>query len=124
MGAERRFMEHRWGTRIDLDAPAEISTMDGFAASGSVRNASVSGAFVETRARFPLLARIAVHPLAHRDEWLDACVVRVESRGVAIEWLDPGLRTVSGLLSLRRGAPQGGTGHLSGAAQALAMSAS
>jgi len=119
-------MEHRWGTRIDLDAPAEISTMDGFAASGSVRNASVSGAFVETRARFSLLSRIAVHPLAHPDEWLDACVVRVESRGIAIEWLDPGLRTVSGLLSLRRGiVPQGGgAGHLSSAARALAMSAS
>lgn len=124
MGVERRFMEHRWGARIDLDAPAEISTMDGFAASGAVKNASVSGAFVETRARFSLLSRIAVHPLAHPDEWLDACVVRVESRGIAVEWLNPGVRTVAGLLSLRRGATPGGTGHLSSAARILAVPAS
>lgn len=104
MGAKGKFMEHRWGTRIELDAPAEISTPAGFAASGYVRNASVSGAFVETRMKFPLLSRIAVHPLARDGEWLDAWVVRVESKGIAVEWLDPGLRTVSGLLSLRPGA--------------------
>lgn len=104
MGAKGKFMEHRWGTRVELDAPAEISTPAGFAASGYVRNASVSGAFVETRMKFPLLSRIAVHPLARNGEWLDAWVVRVESKGIAVEWLDPGLRTVSGLLSLRPGA--------------------
>lgn len=110
MGARGKFMEHRWGTRVDLDAPAEISTPAGFAASGYVRNASVSGAFVETRMRFPLLSRISVHPLARDGEWLDAWVVRVESKGIAVEWLDPGLRKVSGLLSLRPGAAslQGG----------------
>lgn len=110
-------MEHRWGTRVELDAPAEISTPTGFAASGYVRNASVSGAFVETRMKFPLLARIALHPLARDGEWLDAWVVRVEGKGIAIEWLDPGMRTVSGLLSLRSGAApsDGGLDALSAA---------
>lgn len=103
MSADKKFMEHRWGTRVDLDTPAEISTPTGFAVSGSVRNASVSGAFVETRARFALLSRISVHALGREGEWLDACVVRVESKGIAVEWLEPGMRTVSGLLALRGG---------------------
>lgn len=104
MGASEKFLEHRWGNRVELEAAAEISTPAGFAASGLVRNASVSGAFVETRMKFPLLSRVAVHPLARDGEWLDAWVVRVESKGIAVEWLDPGVRTVSGLLSLRPGA--------------------
>lgn len=111
MGSSGKFMEHRWGTRFQMDVPAEITTPAGFAASGYVRNASVIGAFVETRMKFPLFSRVAVHALPREGEWLDAWVVRVEGSGIAIEWLDPGLRAVSGLLSLRIGGdmPDSGT---------------
>lgn len=103
MGSSGKFMEHRWGTRFQMDVPAEITTSAGFSASGYVRNASVSGAFVETRMKFPLFSRVAVHPVACDGEWLDAWVVRVEGNGIAIEWLDPGLRAISGLLAMRTG---------------------
>jgi hypothetical protein len=101
MGARIDYMEHRWGTRITLHAPAELKTADGLSGVGSVRNASLSGAFVETRATVPLLARVSLRPLAAGSEWLDACVVRVEDRGVALEWLEPGLQAVAALLSMR-----------------------
>jgi hypothetical protein len=98
-------MEHRWGTRIDLDAPAELWTTEGIADDAWIRNASLSGAFVETTARVPLLSRIAIRAAARPGEWLDSCVVRVEASGLALEWLDPGLHQVSALLALR-GEPQ------------------
>jgi hypothetical protein len=103
MGASIDYMEHRWGTRITLHAPAELRTADGLSAVGSVRNASLSGAFVDTRARLPLLARVSLRPLTAGSEWLDACVVRVEPQGVALEWLEPGLQAVASLLSMRPG---------------------
>ena len=95
-------MEHRWGTRMDLNVPAEVWTSDGVSTHASVKNASLSGAFLETRVRVPLLSRVAIRPLARAADWLDACVVRVEDSGLALEWLDPGLHSVSSLLALRR----------------------
>jgi hypothetical protein len=102
MSVDTEHMEHRWGTRVDLDVPAELRTADGRSAEGFVRNASVSGAFVETGAKLPLLSRISVSVPARRDEPIDACVVRIEDRGLALEWLDPGSRMVPALLSMRR----------------------
>ena len=29
INASTQYMEHRWGTRIDLDAPAEVWTAEG-----------------------------------------------------------------------------------------------
>ena len=101
MNAITQYMEHRWGTRVELDAPAELSTTEGVCTDGRVRNASLSGAFVETSARVPLLSRIALRPLIAGGSWLDACVVRVEATGLALEWLEPGLHPVSALLAMR-----------------------
>jgi hypothetical protein len=101
MHASTQYMEHRWGTRIELNAPAELWTAEGVTSEACVRNASLSGAFVETTARVPLLSRIALRPLARNGDWLDACVVRVEPAGLALEWLDPGLHSVTALLALR-----------------------
>jgi hypothetical protein len=95
-------MEHRWGTRVDLDVPAELLTADGLSVDAAVKNASLSGAFVETNAKLPPLTRVSVNLPAPMDEWLDACVVRVENKGLALEWLDPGSRLLPTLLSLRR----------------------
>jgi hypothetical protein len=96
-----QYMEHRWGTRVPLEARAELWTAEGVSGFGMVRNASLSGAWVETRLKFRPLARVAVQPMDRPGEWLDACVVRVDADGVGIEWLDPGLHAVSALLSLR-----------------------
>jgi hypothetical protein len=93
-----QFMEHRWGTRTDVHAQAKVMTTDGLA-DGMVRNASLSGAYIETAARPVLLSRVAVRPSGAGGEWLDACVVRVEPRGVALEWLDPPLHALAVLLA-------------------------
>ncbi len=103
MGASRQFMEHRWGTRVKLDVPVALRTANGLANSW-VRNASVSGAFVETNEKIPVHARVSVQLIARAGESLDALVVRVENTGVGLEWLDPGLRSVSALLSFRHDA--------------------
>lgn len=100
MNTNSQLMEHRWGHRIVLNAPVEIVTTDGVSTDGRVRNASLSGAFVETTARIALLSRISVRPRTRAGEWLDGWVVRADGGGVGIEWLDPGLRAVSTLLSL------------------------
>ncbi|MET0280142.1 MAG: PilZ domain-containing protein [Steroidobacteraceae bacterium] len=97
-------MEHRWGNRMELHAPAVLQTPTGSIAHARVRNASISGAFVETLLQLPLLSRVQLRPDCETGEWLEACVVRVESDGAALEWLDPPLQAVSALLALR-GAP-------------------
>jgi hypothetical protein len=102
MNQDRQHMDHRWGTRVELHAPAELLTQEGRLLPASVKNASLSGAFVETDQRWSLFARVAVRPLLSTPgEWLEGCVVRVEGSGVALEWIDPGLHAVSTLLSLR-----------------------
>jgi hypothetical protein len=101
MNHDLQYMEQRWGTRVDLHAPVEMLTHDGQYMLASVKNASLSGAFVETAEPLPLYSRVALSPLARPDRWLEGCVVRVEPKGVALEWRDPGLQAVSTLLSLR-----------------------
>jgi hypothetical protein len=64
----------------------------------------LSGAFIRTRSRPPLMSRVAVRPLNAASEWLEASVVRHDATGVGLEWLDPGLRSVSALLVLGRDA--------------------
>src|SRR5690606_6181361 len=67
-----------------------------------LRNASLSGAFLETAVRPSLLSRVSVRPAAPDGEWLDGWVVRIEERGLAVEWLDPPLHSVAVLLALQR----------------------
>lgn len=117
MSADLQWMEHRWGTRIELDAPAEITTLDGLNGTGVVRNASLSGALAETSFRPALLSRIAVKPAARGGEWLEGCVVRVEGHTVAIEWLDPPLHAVAVLLALQHGHLQPEQGDREGVAE-------
>jgi hypothetical protein len=104
---DRQHMEHRWGTRVEIHAPVDLLTHDGGFLQASVKNASLSGAFVNTDQRLPLFSRVALRPVLNaHGEWLEGCVVRVEDSGMALEWLDPGLHAVSVLLSLRRDSPR------------------
>lgn len=97
----KAFMEHRWGTRIPLAVPAEVKAADGERSAATVRNASISGAFIETPRRFPLMSRVCVRPLSRPEPGLDAHVVRAEAGGVAVEWSYPGARPVAEMLPLR-----------------------
>ena len=98
---QKRFVEIRWGSRYKFGASAELSADGMPAAAATIRDASLSGAFVETSASFPLFTRVAVRALSQPGEWLDACVVRAENDGIAVRWLDPGLRPISTLLPPR-----------------------
>ena len=102
MRMEIDLMEHRWGTRVLLDVQAMLHTNEGTTLAALVKNASVSGAFVETGASLPLLSRVSLAVPGKAGGRLDACVVRVDAAGMALEWMDPGSRMVPTLLSMRR----------------------
>ncbi len=89
----RRFMEHRWGTRVEL-GHSVLLEMDGQPlALGRMLNASISGALIATPATMPALTAVKVRfpPVAGasaQEFALDACVVRTETGAVAVEWRD------------------------------------
>lgn len=101
MAREPTQREQRWGSRTPLNALAELITADGDFEAVRVRDASLSGAYVETQRSLPIMMRVALCPSGRAGEWLDGIVVRSDGGGYGIEWLDPGLHPVSVLLSLR-----------------------
>jgi hypothetical protein len=100
----KRFVEIRWGSRYKFGASAELTAPGVALGAVTIRDASLSGAFVETSATFPLYTRVSVRAMAQPCDWLDACVVRNESAGIAVRWLEPGLRPISNLLPARTSA--------------------
>lgn len=96
--ARTQFMEHRWGNRFELGTVTELRTADGRVEDVLVRDASISGAFIETRARFVPLGRVSLRSISRPGEWLEGCVVRTESHGVALEWATPELACLAALL--------------------------
>lgn len=86
-------MEHRLGTRVRTSLPVRVIRARIALAFGSMLNASLSGAYVETSTPLPLLARIDVvcGPVcadrAHCPG-VPAYVTRVEPNGVGVEWLE------------------------------------
>jgi hypothetical protein len=99
MDPDGNCIEKRWGTRLDLGVPAELKSAEGLLSEVSLRDASLSGAFVETSNPLPLHCCVAVRPLGRTSEWIDACIMRTQSSGVAIEWLDPGSHAAWTLLA-------------------------
>jgi hypothetical protein len=77
-------MEHRWGERLSLWADVRVHYC-GESADGRVRDASLSGAYVETPLRLPSYCRIELefHGVA-----IPACVVRQNATGVGVEWCE------------------------------------
>ncbi len=98
-------MEHRWGTRVQLQAPAQLRVEGDITTGVILRDASLSGAFIRMHARLPAMTRIWVRAIEGGGEWLEACVVRHDVDGMGIEWCDPGLRAVCELLALRQEMP-------------------
>ena len=91
-GRARRFMEHRWGQRVALGVPVHV---DGPVASGpgKLRDASISGGFIETALALPQFTNVGIVVLtgsgaAQRAVALPACVTRVARDGVGVEWRD------------------------------------
>lgn len=89
-----------------LHENAELQTADGLCSRVRIENASLSGAFIGTGLRLPLLTRVFLRPeSATPGEWLGAFIVRTADGGVGLEWVEPGLKPISILLtrSHRRG---------------------
>jgi hypothetical protein len=103
MRANREIIEHRWGTRVTLEAPAWLRTAQGSPVDVVLGNASLSGAYVRTALRPPLHSCVLVRMVGGTSDWLDACVVRHDAAGLGLEWIEPGVRSVSALLALRHG---------------------
>lgn len=96
-----RPMEHRWGERVEFDCPALLELPDGARGQGQVRNASISGAWIETTMKLPAYTAatviLALGP-GRRTIELPACVVRAGRGGIGVEWRDMGVPTLIALL--------------------------
>jgi len=82
-------MEHRWGYRYLLNVPARITLRDGTFIPARLRDVSITGARLETRALVPVLTPIRLNvPLQGHFLQLDACIVRDTPDGYGIEWYE------------------------------------
>ena len=75
-------MEHRWGRRTSLWTAVRLRSEVG-ASDGRVRDASASGAFVETGLRVTVGSRVEIE---FRGTWITAFVVRTDEGGLGLEW--------------------------------------
>jgi hypothetical protein len=96
-------MEHRWGERIQVDIPVQVSAPPLILGSGRVRNISISGAFISGQFDLPPLARAFVvfeFAVAGEHERLPiACfVARVRADGIGVEWRELAPQIVSDLM--------------------------
>jgi hypothetical protein len=89
----RLYMEHRWGQRVKLNVPVHLATPSGAGSPARLRDASISGGFLETGLELPVGAKVSVVLLvgsgtARRAVEVPACVTRKAAGGVGIEWRD------------------------------------
>jgi hypothetical protein len=75
-------MEHRWGRRTALWTSVQLRSESG-GARGRVRDASASGAFIETSLRVAAGSRLEVE---FRGAWIAASAVRSDVDGMGLEW--------------------------------------
>jgi hypothetical protein len=94
--------EIRWGERITVDLPVHLVPRGADALPGRLRNLSISGAFVETDASFPMRApltvALTVPPEGGVNLNLEAVVVRLEPGAIGIEWRDMACQPLMDLL--------------------------
>lgn len=95
-------IEQRWGERVRVNAPMQVRIDDDILIGVSVRDASLSGAFLLMRMDLPVMSRLWVRPARGSGYWLAACVARADRDGLGIEWCEPGATTLDHLLALRR----------------------
>ena len=86
------FMEHRWGQRVALGLPVHL-TAGRTTALGILRDASISGGFIESVLDPALYSNLGVIVLVGSGEnrravELPCCVTRRERGGFGVEWRD------------------------------------
>jgi hypothetical protein len=81
--------ESRWGDRVNVNIPVQLSADALAGGDGCMRNLSLSGAFVKSKVDLGLHSLIAVSikmPSPQRAEAVPAYVSRRLEEGVGIEW--------------------------------------
>ena len=102
--AERLYdpTEIRFGGRIPLAVPVELTSGDTRRAAGTLRDLSISGALIETDLELPVFTNLVVTLPTLAGEsmprQLVACVVRQAPAGVGVEWRDMACPTLMNLL--------------------------
>jgi len=96
-------MEHRWGRRIPLEVPVRLDLGGRPMGRGILRNASLSGALIETALELPTFTNLVVvlpvsTEAAPGSAELAACVVRREVAAFAVEWRDMACQPIVELL--------------------------
>jgi hypothetical protein len=99
-------MEHRCGDRMSTDIPVLLVARPGTIGPARIVNVSMTGAYVETRLKLPLLSPVSLEPLAQARQdgpaaRFEAYVVRVDQSGIGLEWCEPFLEPVSQLLGVK-----------------------
>jgi hypothetical protein len=89
-------MEHRWGQRVTFEIPVRL-LVDGRALGrGVLRNASVSGALIETALELPVFSNLVVSIPSGAE--LAASIVRCAPGRFAVEWRDMACPSIVALL--------------------------
>ena len=101
-------MEHRWGERIVVDIPVQVSVPPLVIGIGRITNISISGAWISGRFDLPPLARAVIvfdFSLGGVRESLPiACfVARVRAEGIGVEWRELAPQIVSDLMLFAAG---------------------
>lgn len=83
----------RFGSRVPFELGVRLSVDAQTLGQGTIRNASISGAQIETALELPLHTNLVVSLSIPGDESLTArslaaCVVRIDPAGVGVEWRD------------------------------------
>jgi hypothetical protein len=94
-------MEHRWGRRVPVDLDVQIFADPASAGWGRLRDISISGGFIETALRTPVLSALCMTVPATRygdASVVHAAVVRNDVDGVGVEWFDGAADAVAALM--------------------------
>lgn len=96
-------MEHRWGKRVRVDIPVQVSAQAALPGiDGCLRNISLSGAFMSANCDLRLNAvieiSIALPPPAQGDAVIKAHVTRKLKEAVGVEWCEFAPSVVKDLL--------------------------
>ena len=103
LSTNQKRAERRWGVRIEVDLPVRLELAQGRSVAGRMRNASVSGALIETPEELPMFTPLRVEILADAQRvpapiQLAARVVRAEHPWLGIEWRDFEPQVLVGIL--------------------------
>jgi len=95
--------EHRWGERVATAVPVSLAVDGQMSGLGVLRNASISGALIETAVELPVFTNLVISLGRTRESVpssfnLAACVTRLAPHGFAVEWRDMACPSIVALL--------------------------